>query len=125
MEAVQGESESMHELSLSQEIVRAALQATDIPRGGISAIGIEVGALSGVNMTSMEFCMRVVLDNEGMEHVQAKIAWVPAKLRCACGSIYKTDDMFAGCPACGGFQREVLSGKDVSIQYVETDDGQG
>jgi hydrogenase nickel incorporation protein HypA/HybF len=115
----------MHELSLSEEIVRAAISASHADKSRITAIGVRVGALSAANVSSLEFCLRLVLDQYDMQRTEARVTPVPARVECACGQRYQTDDIFAACPACGGYMREVTEGKDVTIEYVEVEDEEG
>ena len=112
----------MHELSLSEEIVRTAISASRADKRRITAIGVRVGALSATNAASLEFCLRLVLDERGMTRTQARITPVPAQLACSCGHRYQAEDMFAPCPVCGGYVREVTEGKDVTVEYVEVED---
>jgi hydrogenase nickel incorporation protein HypA/HybF len=115
----------MHELSLSEEIVRTAISASRTDKSRIAAVGVRVGALSAANVSSLEFCLRLVLDQHGMQHTAARVTPVPAQVECACGHHYQTEDMFGACPACGGYVREVTEGKDVTIEYVEVEDEEG
>ncbi len=113
----------MHELSLSEGIVRTALAASGRERR-VTAIAVQVGALSAVNLSSLEFCMRLVLDENGLEHAEVRLTPVPAVVECECGLRYEAKDMFSPCPECGSFFRDVIEGKDVTIEYVEVEDGQ-
>jgi hydrogenase nickel incorporation protein HypA/HybF len=112
----------MHELALSEDIVRTVLNATGADKEHVTAIAVEVGALSTVSASSLEFCLRLVLDQGGMEHTAVHITQVPATVQCECGLRYDADDMFGACPACGSYAREVVNGKDVRIDYVEVED---
>jgi len=113
----------MHELALSDRIVRTVLSSDAAAGRRLTAIAVRVGALSAVNVSSLEFCMRLVLNERGMGGTQVRIAPEPAVVQCECGLRYEADDMFSPCPRCGGFNREVVSGTDVTIEYVEVDDG--
>jgi hydrogenase nickel incorporation protein HypA/HybF len=112
----------VHELALSESIVRTALTASEADRRRVTAIGVRVGALSAVNVSSLEFCLRAVLERQGMGRAEARIEQVAARLRCACGFAYRAAQMFSPCPRCGGYEREVLEGKDVTVEYVEVED---
>jgi len=114
----------MHELALSEQIVRTALRASGARKDSITAIAVQVGALSAVSVSALEFCLRAVLDQHGLKDAEAQIAWVPARVRCECGHCYETEDMFAPCPRCGDYAREVIDGRDVIIQHVEVEDGE-
>jgi hydrogenase nickel incorporation protein HypA/HybF len=112
----------MHELALSEGIVRTALKAGGTDERRMMTIAVDVGALSAVNASSLEFCLRLTLDERGMEHTAIEVALVPAKVNCQCGHTYTTEDMFGGCPLCGGFLREIVDGRDVTIRHVEIED---
>lgn len=112
----------MHELALSDRIVRIVLDASGVPRSRITAVAVRVGALSAVSLSALEFCLRTMLDESGMAHTEARVTWVPARVRCACGRIYETEDVFSPCPDCGGFTQEVVAGGDVVVQHVEVED---
>ena len=114
----------MHELALSEQIVQTALRACGERSAGMTAIAVQVGALSSVSPPALEFCLRTVLDSHGLQQTQARISYVPARVRCRCGHEYQTEDMFAPCPQCGDYQREILEGRDIIIQHVEVEDGE-
>lgn len=114
----------MHELVLSESIVRAALENPDARGRTLRALTVKVGALSSVSVPSLEFCVGLVLEQRGIEGAQVRVEAVPARLRCACGHEYASEDMFCGCPRCGGFEREVLDGQDVTLESIEVEDDQ-
>ena len=109
----------MHELALSEQIVRTALEAAEAPPDRLAVLAVDVGALSGANAASLKFCLRTVLDESGMKQTQIRVRTVPARLKCECGHAYSAKDLFAGCPRCGGLTRSVVGGKDVTIKYIE------
>ena len=91
----------MHELSLSQSIVSTALAASHVPPERVTAIAVEVGALSAVNVSSLDFCLRLTLEERGMERTRVSISRVPALVECECGHRYEPADVFSPCPRCG------------------------
>ena len=40
----------------------------------------------------------------------------------ACGKEYEVDKMTDGCPACGGFDRKIVAGKDCVVESIEVND---
>ena len=116
----------MHEMSLSQEIVRTAVDAAEDRDGRITEICVSVGALSATNVESLSFWMEETLRSRDMEETEVELEQPAARVKCECGEEYEAEDMFAGCPECGSYTREVLSGKDVTVKWVEVeDDGKG
>jgi len=114
----------MHELALSEQIVQTALGACGHRGDRMTAVAVQVGALSSVSLSALEFCLRTVLDSHGLQHTEAQISWVPARVHCTCGHEYETEDMFAPCPRCGAYTREIIEGSDVIIQHIEVEDGE-
>ena len=116
----------MHEMALSQQIVRTAVEAAEGRDGRITKICVSVGALSATNVDSLSFWMEETLRSREMEEVDFELEQPPARVKCECGREYEAQDMFAGCPECGGYSREVVSGMDVTVKWVEVEnDGKG
>jgi len=114
----------MHELGLSEGILRAALATPRVTRRNLRGLTVKVGALSGASVSALEFCLNVVLEDGDMTDVQVRVEEAPARLRCDCGHEYSPPSIFEGCPKCGGFDREVLDGQDVTLESIEVDDGE-
>lgn len=112
----------MHEMALSQQIVETAARAAEDREGRISGICIEVGALSATNVESLSFWLQETLKSRGLGDAEVEMKQPAARVRCECGEDYEADDMFAGCPECGGFSREVVSGKEVTVKWVEVEE---
>ena len=110
----------MHEAGICESMVEAALRACN--GRVLTALWVEVGALSSANAEALRFWMELVLQQRGLSGVAVHITAVPALLHCRCGTRYATADLFTGCPACGGCDRQVLAGMDVTLKYAEVED---
>lgn len=112
----------MHEFALAEDIVTSLKQkmAGDFPR--LSKVNIEVGVLSGVVADSLEFGLQIIFKEESNPDVEIEISSVASRARCECRHRYVIDDIFSGCPRCGSFLREIISGKDILIDSVEIED---
>ncbi|MFO7950104.1 MAG: hydrogenase maturation nickel metallochaperone HypA [Candidatus Fermentibacteraceae bacterium] len=111
----------MHELSLSQAIIDRIGQSLE-EGDTVMEIGMTVGRLSCVNPASLEFCLDALMEEAGMGSPKIVIDRTPARLRCReCGSEFETDDMYTPCPGCGAMAREVLSGRDLVVDYVRVE----
>ncbi len=110
----------MHELSIASGICKAALQHS----GGrkVLFLRIEVGALSGVLADALDFCIREIAGESGVGDAEIVIEEAAPRLRCACGTEYEPADILDGCPSCGGFDREIVSGTDVLITEMRVED---
>jgi len=108
----------MHELSLSQAIIDRISESME-PGEKVSEIGLSIGRLSCVSPDSLEFCLEALMTEEDMGTPKIVISRVPARLRCReCGAEFETEDMYTPCPGCGAMAREVLSGRDLVVEYV-------
>jgi hydrogenase nickel incorporation protein HypA/HybF len=114
----------MHELSLSESIVKAALAVRGVRSDNLRALNVRVGALSGASTAALASCLSAVLEGNNIRNVKVNIVETPAIMRCRCGRQYETKSLWDGCPACGGFEREMLEGADVTLDSVEVEDGE-
>jgi len=112
----------VHEAGTSESIVRAAIEACGDSERTISALGVEVGVLSSVSTEALRFWLELALKNRGMQNTQIQITTAPARLRCECGNEYETEDMFSICPCCGSYARQILSGMDVTLKWIEVEE---
>jgi len=106
-------------LSLAAEIISMAEE--QVPVGCIlSGITLTVGALSGVNPDSLTFCLESSLPDE----VRISVNSIAARLNCLeCGRDYTTGDMYEPCPSCGSLRRKVVSGRNLTVDSIETLEG--
>lgn len=114
----------MHELSIAEDIVRTALNTPGASPENLRALRIRVGRLSSVVVPSLQMCLSAVLEDEGLTQVDVEVDEQPAEARCACGQEYRPESLFAECPRCGSFDREVTGGRDVVLESIEVEDGQ-
>ena len=111
----------MHELSLSQAIIERIRQSMD-EGDRVLEIAMTVGRLSCVNPASLEFCLEALMEQADMGSPEIVIERTPALLRCReCGAEFETEDMYTPCPECGAMAREVLSGRDLVVDYVRVE----
>lgn len=116
-------SSTMHELSLAEHIFNTALKAEGVSAENLRVINVECGALSGVNVQSMEFCLRLMSERHNIEDITVNVAETPARLQCECGCYYNTPSLFRQCPECGSFEHTVRGGDEVLLESVEVKDG--
>ena len=114
----------MHELQLSVDIVNAAAEAAcdrGFPPEKIKSITLSIGPLSCASVPSLEFCMKLVLEQHGLQEAELRIDTKPAVAQCQCGHTYEARDMYGPCPACESFVRQFISGTDVVIESIEVE----
>ncbi|KAA2263387.1 hydrogenase maturation nickel metallochaperone HypA [Solihabitans fulvus] len=108
----------MHELSITQSIVDAIVERMGDRR--ISAVRIEIGALSGVVADSVRFCFEIVAEETTLAGARLDIDEPPGLGRCrCCATEFEVADPILLCPDCGSADVLVLAGRDLRIKSVE------
>jgi hydrogenase nickel incorporation protein HypA/HybF len=108
----------MHELSLAAEVI-SIVEAELLPGAGIEKITLSVGMLSCVNPDSLVFCLDSLLVTKGYTKVVLSVNRIQALLLCLeCGEQYNTEDVYKACPGCGSLKREILSGRDLTVDSI-------
>lgn len=110
----------LHELSIASgilDVVEEALGRTQ----SLSAVDLVLGPLSGVSADALEFCFTEIASQRGFGRPVLRIRLTEAVLKCAeCGAGYNASDFAACCPVCGGMFKQVISGRECSVESVET-----
>lgn len=109
----------MHEFALAHDIINTIRKEVTEDLGKILAIHIDVGAFSGVVPDSLDFGLKVILEEKDNGKVKIDINTVPTVAACECGNKYQLQDIFECCPACQSYERQLLSGTDITIKSVE------
>ena len=115
---------AMHELSIAQSIVETVLREMEQRNlNEVRAIGLRIGALSGVMVEALQFSYDVIVKETPLERTRLEIEQVPVRARCnACGNEFQVDEPFFLCPACNSGDVDVLSGQELDIAYLEVDE---
>jgi hydrogenase nickel incorporation protein HypA/HybF len=116
-----GESAHMHEFSIAEAIFNTITPMVADP-GKVTAVHVTVGPLAGISAESLEFCFTEVGCERGFNEARLEVRKTGAILRCSCGREYEVQRFDELCPACGGLERIVLTGKEFTIDYLETKD---
>ncbi len=110
----------MHELSVASEILDVVEEALG-HRESLVAVDLVLGPLSGVSAEALEFCFTEMASQRGFGRPVLRIRPTAAVVKCAeCGASYEAPDLAAFCPSCGGVFKQVLSGRECSVESIET-----
>lgn len=112
-------NQGMHEFGLAQDIMAAVKQEVGEDFIHVSAIHIDVGDFSGVVAESLEFGLKVCLEDAEMNDTKIHVKKIPAAAICECENQYTINDIMDACPACNSFKRKITAGKDVIIKSLE------
>jgi len=114
-------SGSVHELSITQNIVDIALRTAENRR--VTGIAVVLGDLSGVVEESVRFCFGVVTENTKAEGATLSFQRVPAVVRCtACESEFGLTESQWECPSCGSVGGHVVQGRECYIDSIEVEE---
>jgi len=111
----------MHELSIALGIVRIAEEErlkTNAQK--VDWIELEIGALSGVQLDSLDFVWPMAVKDTALEKAKYQVDFVKGKAECLeCGQIYPIENLFDNCPVCKGYFKDVIEGKELRVKALE------
>ena len=113
----------MHELGVATgiaDLVTRVMDENSATRAG--EITVEVGMLSCIDPSSLEFCFQAITEGTRLQSAHLKIVRIAPRAKCrACGEEYEVQLDDFRCKDCGSADFDVLTGGDVSIRYVEVE----
>lgn len=112
----------MHELSLALEIRDICeRELTRRPENRVTGLGVDVGALSGVEVDNLRFCLEVVMA-ERYGEVRCEIRRIPAVAQCvSCSDEFRVRRAPFVCPGCGAVAHGVRGGGELQVTYVDVE----
>ncbi len=110
----------MHEASLVDGILKIALNVAAENRAEkISAIGLKIGDMAGVEFDALNFSFDVLKKNTIAENSTLKINRVPIIAQCnKCGKTFHIERYNFFCPECGGILI-LQSGRELLVEFVD------
>jgi hydrogenase nickel incorporation protein HypA/HybF len=111
----------MHELSIALGIVKIAEDEREKAKAEVvERIELEIGALSGVELTSLEFVWPMAVKDTALENAIYEVDYVKGRAKCLeCGENYKIENLFDSCPICKGYFKDIISGKELRVKALE------
>lgn len=113
----------MHELSIAMGIVKIAQDETlKAHAKSVLKIEIEIGALSGIALDSLNFVWPSAVKDTVLEQAKKEITIIPGKGICAdCNTTYDMENVYDACPNCGGHLRGIIAGKELRVKSLEVE----
>ena len=91
------------------------------PGARLRGVGVTVGAFSGVEVDSLEFCLGVVM-SERFDGVRCEISDESGQALClACGKSFEVRRAPFECPDCGIAARGVSGGETLQVTYLDVE----
>lgn len=113
----------MHEMAIAEGILDIALEyAARNQAQQVHCISLRLGEMAGVETESLEFCFAALKKGTIAAQAELKLYRVPLMGHCsACGKKMHIEHYNFLCPACGSGQLEILSGRELQVEYLEVD----
>ncbi len=110
----------MHELSITQGIVEICENSAEGRR--VLSVTLEIGELSNVVPEAVEFCFEACTKDTHLEGAHLLIERVPGRGRCReCSADFPLHAYYEGCPTCGGYKVEIVSGEELRVKELEVE----
>jgi hydrogenase nickel incorporation protein HypA/HybF len=111
----------MHEMALAEsmrEIVESVARRNAARR--VSAVRVELGALSCVEPQALEFCFDATMRGSLAEGARLEIMTTPGEAWCMpCGKTVALARIGEACPECGSYQLQVSRGEAMRVTEIE------
>jgi len=114
----------MHEFAITQSLLDMAVaKAREARAGRVTAINLVIGGLSDVVDECVRFYFDMLSGETLARGAQLNFRKVPLQIRCrGCGAAYNpVPGAPWTCPACGGSDAEIASGKEFFIESIEVE----
>ncbi len=111
----------MHKLAIAQETVKIVQEYAQRERvKKVVCVYLCIGKLSGILPEALDFCLSICKTGTSLESVDFKIECVPAIAKCKdCFTYFDITMHDFSCPCCNHSNWEIISGKELSIKYIE------
>lgn len=113
----------MHELSLAVNIIEIAESSAKAEYcTNISFIELEVGSLSGVEISALEIAMQSAIKDTMLQNAKIKITEIKAEVKCLeCASHFVIENRYDPCPNCNSFHHEIINGNELKVKSIEAE----
>jgi hydrogenase nickel incorporation protein HypA/HybF len=110
----------MHEMALAEgilQIVEDAVRDRTVAR--VKEIHLDIGALAGVEVEALRFCLDVVLSNGVAAGAEVALNVTPGEGWClACAERVSIAALYDPCPRCGGYQVQATGGTEMRVKEL-------
>jgi len=110
----------VHELSLTQNILNAALKHADGKR--IVRVNLLMGQLSDEHEESIRFYWDELAKDTSAQSAELHFQRVEAEMKCLeCNTIFHPVEETLACPNCSSPRLQLLSGDDVRLESIDVE----
>ena len=114
----------MHELGIAQAILdRVAQEAERRPGAQLRAVGVKVGAVSGVDCEALAFGFELLTRDTPWQALHLELERSERRQKCsACEREFAVAEFNTACPQCGNAKTRMIAGDELDISYIEVED---
>jgi hydrogenase nickel incorporation protein HypA/HybF len=114
----------MHELSIAREIAMIVCESVaPHERSRIRTITVDVGEMSGVVPDSLAFCFEAIADELRLPPRTLRVRRIDFRCYCrTCRKDFASDLGLLMCPACGGTDTDIRSGRELRVATIDIDE---
>lgn len=117
----------MHEVSLMKNLL-SIVDRTAFGEGAgpVRVVHLKIGEMAGVNADALRFAFEVMAKDSVAADAVLEIERVPLSIRCtACGVEFRPGGFVFICTACGSSEIEILTGREMEVDYILVGDDAG
>ena len=116
----------MHELTVTQSILKIALQhAEQANAKRISDLHIVIGEFASMVDDSIQFYWDIIAKDTMAEGATLHFRRVPAELECRnCSEKYRPNGEELICPTCGNVGAKIIAGEEFFLEAIDVDHDQ-
>jgi hydrogenase nickel incorporation protein HypA/HybF len=110
----------MHELTIAISIVDLAIkQARAASANSVLEVELDIGTLSGIEYTSLEFGLKAAVKDTMLEHTKFRINRIEPFAECPrCKHSFTPDGRFGRCPECREIGTYLVRGGELRIKSL-------
>lgn len=109
----------------AEETVKALFEQALRQTGGrrVTQIHIALGEIAEISAAQIESLWRTLAQNTPLERAQLQFRPIHAEVQCmACFKKYHPINGEIHCPNCGSFGAKILSGEEIHVEHIETEE---
>ncbi len=115
----------MHELSIAMNILDIVEKTAQVNgAAAVKDIFVEVGALAGVMIPSLEFGLEIAKQDTCAREAGIHIQEIEGRGRCpTCGGTFPMGYPIEPCPQCGSSYLRMTAGDELRVREIEVEKG--
>ena len=113
----------MHELSVTQEVLKIALEKAEAAKAEkITKINLVIGEMSGIVDDCVQFYFDFLSKDSIASGARLSFTRIPMRVRCRnCDFSFSPDKSVWSCPQCRKWDAEIVAGQEFYIDSIEVE----